>query len=164
MSRDNLASHLYEAHRSSLVNYADKLCRDRTSAEDVVQDAWLLFDRQRDLTAIRDPIGYLKRIVRNLVFARARRPREGQLGDDAQDIPDSRPSVEAEYIARQSMRMLLDAIDAMPDRQKAAIKMYHFDDLKLREVAVRLGLSVSYTHTLIAEGMETLARLRKQGI
>lgn len=167
MSRDHRDLRLYESHRDSLVSYAGKLSGDRASAEDAVQDAWLQFDRQRDVTAIHDPIGYLKRIVRNLVFEQTRRrKREDRLGltrscPEEQDIPDSRPGVEAECIAHQSMMLVLDTIDAMPERQKAAIKMYHFEGLKLREVAERLGLSVSHTQSLIAEGMETCNQMRK---
>lgn len=147
------------------MNYAGKLSGDRVGAEDIVQDAWLLMDRQADSGLIREPLGYLRRIVRNLVFARARQSREAAVAtEDMPDIADDRASAEAELMARQAMDLVLDTIDAMPARQKAAMKMYHFEEMKLREVAAKLGLSVSYTQRLIAEGLEICNQRRRQGL
>ncbi|MGE3303133.1 MAG: RNA polymerase sigma factor [Hyphomonadaceae bacterium] len=166
MNHERIALRLYRTHRDTLVNYAGKLSGDRAGAEDIVQDAWLLMDRQPDEAVIREPIGYLRRIIRNLVFAQARRrSRETLVAvDDLRGLADDRPSAEAELAARQMMERILDTIDAMPTRQRAAIKMYHFEDMKLREIAERLGLSVSYTHRLIAEGMDICNQRRREGL
>lgn len=146
------------------MSYAGKLSGDRASAEDIVQDAWLLMDRKARDGIIREPLGYLRRIIRNLVFAQARGARETAVApEDMADVADDRPSAEAALMARQAMDRVLDAIDAMPPRQRAAIKMYHFEGMKLREIAERLGLSTSYTHRLIADGMEICDQRRRQG-
>jgi RNA polymerase sigma-70 factor (ECF subfamily) len=147
------------------VSYAGKLSGDRAAAEDIVQDAWILLDRQTDVGAIREPMGYLRRIIRNLVFAQSRQNRETAMAtEDLPELADDSPSVEATLMARQAMGLMLDAIDAMPTRQKAAIKMYHFEDMKLREIAMKLGLSVSYTQRLIADGMEICNQRRRQAL
>ncbi len=165
MVNDRAALRLYKAHRKGLVSYAGKLSGDRVAAEDIVQDAWLLLNRKIDIVEIREPLNYLRRIIRNLVFAEARqRSRETALPDDAMtNITDDRPSVETDLIARQTMERVFDAIDAMPPRQRTAIKMYHFEGLKLREVAERLDLSISFTHSLIVEGIEICNRRRREG-
>src|SRR5690606_11414512 len=155
LSHDRIVLRLYRTHRETLVSYAGKLSGDRASAEDIVQDAWLLMDRKARDGIIREPLGYLRRIIRNLVFAQARGAREtAGAPEDMADVADDRPSAEAALMARQAMDRVLAAIDAMPPRQRAAIKMYHFEGMKLREIAERLGLSTSYTHRLIADGME----------
>ena len=38
---------LYQTHRATLLSYATRLSGDKTVAEDIVQDVWLLFSRQR---------------------------------------------------------------------------------------------------------------------
>ncbi|WP_081663368.1 sigma-70 family RNA polymerase sigma factor [Sphingomonas sp. YL-JM2C] len=165
MNQERISLRLYRTHRDTLVNYAGRLSGDRAGAEDIVQDAWLLLDRKTDDGAIREPLGYLRRIIRNLVFAQARQAREiAVAAEDMPDIADDRPSAEAEVMARQTMDLVLDAIDAMPARQKAAIKMYHFENMKLRDIAAKLGLSVSYTQSLIAQGMEICNQQRRQGL
>lgn len=161
---ESVASRLYRTHHYSLVRYASRLSRDRSWAEDIVHDAWLRLDRQTHTTAIEEPLAYVRSIIRNLIFAKARRPaiETAVAAEDIRELADDRPSVEAQLIARQTMELVLDAIDAMPERQQAAIKMYYFDGLKLREAAERLGLSVSHTHSLIVDGMKICNR-RRQG-
>ncbi|WP_349924593.1 sigma factor-like helix-turn-helix DNA-binding protein [Acetobacter pasteurianus] len=42
------------------------------------------------------------------------------------------------------MNRVMDAIDAMPERQGKAIRMYHFDGMKLREIAQELDADFSH--------------------
>lgn len=168
MRPEPVALRLYKSHRASLVSYAGRLSGDPDAAEDIVQDAWLLFDGRPAADGVREPLGYLKRIVRNLVFAQARRNRrEGPVGDldtaeAVRRLADERPSVEAELIARDDMRLVMGVVGALPDRQQAAFKMYYFDGLKLREVAMRLGISTSLAHLLVTEAMQLCDERRKQ--
>lgn len=166
MGRDRPASHLYRTHRNTLVSYASKLAGDRGVAEDIVQDAWLLFDRQPHAERIAEPLGYFKRIVRNLVFARARRGQhEAPAGDTAiAQLADERPSIEADLIAQDEMRLVMAVVHSLPMRQQAAFKLYHFEGLKLREIAGRLGISVSLTHLLVTEAMQLCDERRKREI
>ncbi|KEQ52187.1 Sigma-24 (FecI) [Sphingobium chlorophenolicum] len=168
LGSDRVALRLYKSHRESLVTYAGRLSGDPAAAEDIVHDAWLLFDRQPAPDQIREPLSYLKRIVRNLVFAQVRhRRREPSLaapeaGAVVEMLMDDRPSVEADLIARDDMRLVMQVVNGLPARQSAAFKMYHFEELKLREIAIRLGVSVSLTHLLITEAMELCDEMRKR--
>lgn len=159
MKRNSAALHLYRSHRNSLVSYAGRISGDPDGAEDIVQDAWLLFSRPQHAEGIQEPLGYLKRIVRNLVFAQGRRNRKNptvaaDISESADRIVDDRPSIEAELIARDDMRLVMDVVQSLPDRQQAAFKMYHFEGLKLREVAARLGISTSLAHLLVTDAMQ----------
>src|SRR3546814_1293981 len=66
---------LYLRHRAELIDYATPIVGDRALAEDVVQDAWLRFSEAGSHDAktrlIRQPVGYLYRIVRNLALDRS---------------------------------------------------------------------------------------------
>jgi RNA polymerase sigma factor (sigma-70 family) len=167
LKSERIALSVYESHRDSLVSYAGQLSGDPVAAEDIVQDAWLLFERQPG-KAIREPLGYFRRIVRNLVFANARRNRhEGRIaGEDMADavsrLADDAPSVEAELIARDDLRLVMQVVDALPERQVAAFKMYYFEGMKLREVATRLGISTSLAHLLVTEAMQLCDERRQR--
>lgn len=167
MKSDRITVSLYESHRDSLISYAGQLSGDPAGAEDIVQDAWLLFDRQPGKT-IREPLGYFRRIVRNLVFANARKTRhEGRIAgvdmvDAVSRVPDATPSVEAELIARDDLRLIMQVVNSLPERQVAAFKMYCFEGMKLREVATRLGISTSMAHLLVTEAMQLCDEQRKR--
>jgi len=162
-----LALRLYKSHRESLVSYAGRLSGDPVAAEDIVQDAWLLLDKQAAGNGVREPLGYLKRIVRNLVFAQARRARYESAGvlDAAEAVgalTDDRPSAEAELIAREEVALVMDVLASLPERQQAAFKMYHFEEMKLREVGARLAISTSLAHLLVTEAMQLCDERRKR--
>ncbi|BAU38677.1 DNA-directed RNA polymerase sigma-70 factor [Acetobacter pasteurianus NBRC 101655] len=159
---------LYQTHRATLLSYATRLSGDKTVAEDIVQDVWLLFSRQR-VETIAAPLNYLRTIVRNLVITRVRKEGvENTAGSDFEavtaEIADDQVSPEENVASREAMKRIVDAIAAMPDpRQRQAIRMYHFEGLKLREIAVHLDLSLTRVHGLIEDGMAICDRVRKEG-
>jgi len=148
---------LYLAHRGALVNYASTIVGDRARAEDVVQEAWLRFGAAAENRPLEEPVGFLYRIVRNLaVDGRRRLTREGRTVEadhDAVDVPLDYPSPEAEAVAREELRLLRRAIAELPERTRVALEMRRFGGLKLREIAARLGVSVTVAHEIVAEGI-----------
>ncbi len=61
---------LYRENRDELLKYAGRIVRDRASAEDIVQEAWLKFsDRLQQGGEVSQPLSYLYAIVRNLAGA-----------------------------------------------------------------------------------------------
>lgn len=165
MSSERVSHKLYRTHRTAFLAYAGRLTGDKQSAEDLVQDAWVLFE-QRDGRDITSPVSYFKTIIRNLFqFSRRRTRLEKTEGTDFENasvcVADQAPSPEQVANVRWQMNRLLDVIDNMPPRQSTAIKMYYFEGLKLREIAAQLDLSVSYTQSLIAEGIEICSIIRE---
>ena len=168
MNRACTSLELYQTHRASLLSYATRLSGDQAVAEDIVQDVWLLFSRQQ-IETIAAPLNYLRTMVRNLVITRGRRlALEATAGTDFEiataGLADGQVSPEESAASRATMQRLVDAIEALPDeRQRQAIRMYHFEGRKLREVGTRLGLSMTRVHGLIEEGMVICDRVRKEG-
>ena len=168
MKPERVAVSLYKTHRDSLVAYAGKLSGDPIGAEDIVQDAWLLLDNQLASKPIREPLGYLKRIVRNLVFAQVRRRHRDRTADreDPDNVmarlADEAPSAEAVLMARDELGLLMEVVNALPERQIAAFKMYHFEGMKLREIAQRLGISTSLAHLLVRETIQLCDERRQR--
>ncbi|MBL4801612.1 MAG: sigma-70 family RNA polymerase sigma factor [Emcibacter sp.] len=158
------------AHRVQLVNYASKIVYDTSHAEDVVQEAWTRLSRASENQLINEPVRYLYRIVRNLSIDFLRRSaREGlHVGLDmeiaSRVISDDAPCAEATLIAREEMRIVLEAIAELPERERIAIEMYRFGNFKLREIAEHLGVSVGLVHSLIADGLAHCDRRRNARI
>ncbi|MFT8723735.1 MAG: RNA polymerase sigma factor [Acetobacter malorum] len=167
MKTKQALSDLYEAHRSGLLSYARQLSGDSVLAEDIVHDAWVLFAKQ-PTQAISSPASYLRTIVRNLLLTRGRRAKIERVSDADFDVvsatvADETSSPEDVVAAREIMTCVMDALDALPKRQSDAIRMYHFEGMKLREVAAALDVSISMAHTLITEGLAICNRVRKEG-
>ena len=150
---------LYVAHRGELVNYASGIVGDRASAEDVVQEAWLRFGAASQRRVPEEPLGYLYRVVRNLAIdGRRRLTREARIVDpavaaDGETVSADRPSPECEAEGREELRLLQAAMAELPERTRIALEMHRFGGFKLREIAARLGVSVTVAHEIVADGV-----------
>jgi RNA polymerase sigma-70 factor (ECF subfamily) len=148
---------LYQAHRVELVRYASTFAGSRAQAEDVVQEAWLRLGRLRDIDLIHEPVGYLYRMVRNLAIdayrTRARETARSEAEGPAAAMADERPSPEQTILAKDELRIVLDALADLPERVQVAVRMNRMEGRKLQEVADFLGLSVTRTHVLISEAV-----------
>lgn len=167
---------VFVEHRADLVQYAARILGSRSSAEDVVQEAYLRFARQSDGgeapgdgpsrdgmrgDRILEPVRYLYRIVRNLAYDWGRRPSM-PLVDDLDDgllarAASTTPSPEENLRWRQDLGRVERALDGLPERTRLAFEMHRLGGLPLKEIAARLDISVTRTHQLIKTALTVCA-------
>lgn len=151
---------LYLAHRDELLNYAITIVRDRSSAEDLLQEAWVRFHEAADNQVLKEPLAYLYRIVRNLaVDGRRKAGRENQVISAGFEVladaaPDGTPSIEMALAYKQEYALVMQAIAELPERTRLAVEMHRFGGRKLREIAAHLGISLPLAHVLVSEGIQ----------
>ncbi|MPY68778.1 MAG: sigma-70 family RNA polymerase sigma factor [Alphaproteobacteria bacterium] len=155
---------LYMAHRGELVRYASGIVGDAARAEEVVQEAWLRFGAEAKGQLLEEPVGYLYRVVRNLAIdcyrQRMRERRYVEPGNSyaGRDPADDLPSPETVAVARDELRLLREAMAELPERTRIALEMRRFGGYKLREIADRLGISVTSVHDIVVEGIDYCRR------
>ncbi len=140
------------------MNYADGIVHDRAYAEDVVQEAWLRLGSAAAKRPLDEPLAYLYRIIRNLA-ADSRRKVKRQvwiLGDGESayvNTADERMTPEAELLAEEELRLLTEAMNELPERNRIALEMRRFGNCKLKDIAAHLNVSVTVAHEIIANGI-----------
>lgn len=151
---------LFVAHRGSLVEYATRIVGSRAQAEDLVQEAWLRFDEVSRQRLLDEPLGYLYRIVRNLALDGRRRAafERGLAAGGANDAlfavsPSAEPTPEAVALHREELRLLLAALDELPERTRIAFEMHRLGGCRLREIAEFLEISPAWAQRLVMEGL-----------
>lgn len=164
VSSVNATLAIYMAHRDELLRYANTIVRDRASAEDLVQEAWLRFEQAAESHLLKEPLAYLYRIVRNLaVDGRRKLGREGQVVLGGLEIlpeaaRDESPSVETTLHYKQEYALMVKAISELPERTRIAVEMHRFGGKKLKEIAAHLNVSLPWAHVLVSEGIEHCKR------
>lgn len=162
---------VFVEHRADLVQYATRILGSRSSAEDVVQEAYLRFARQADGEAapgdgarsdrILEPVRYLYRIVRNLAYDWGRRPSMPLVGDLDDGLlartASTAPTPEEDLRWRQDLGRVERALDSLPERTRQAFEMHRLGGLPLKEIAGRLDISVTRTHQLIKTALTVCA-------
>jgi RNA polymerase sigma factor for flagellar operon FliA len=70
--------------------------------------------------------------------------------DSTSALTDESDNPEKNIEAAEVKRMLADAIDALPEREKKVVTLYYFEELTLKEISAVLGVSesrISQIHT-----------------
>ncbi len=139
---------------------AYRMLGDATEAEDVAQEAmmrlWRIAPDWREGEA--KVTTWLYRVVANLCTDRLRKRPRGAVDIEAVAEPqDPAPSVEAKMQADARSNALRAALATLPERQRLAVMMRHFDGATNPEIAARLDISTEAVESLTARGKRALA-------
>lgn len=81
--------------------------------------------------------------------------------EDLPVVDESRIPLDEALQARQTCRLVAEAVAKLPQQEGTLITLYYYGELSLEEVGKRLGLSKSWTSRLHGRAMEKLGRLLK---
>jgi RNA polymerase sigma-70 factor (ECF subfamily) len=146
------------AHQSKLRTLALGLLGDRDSADDAVQDAWLLA-LGRDRCDVRRPRSWLAAILRNVrrqnARAAARRARREQIAAAREALPST-----AELVERAELqRRLVEAVLRLEEPYRSTILLRFFESRSVREIAAHRNVPVGTVETHVRRA---LAKLRDE--
>jgi RNA polymerase sigma-70 factor (ECF subfamily) len=155
---------LMEAHLGRIHAFAWRMLGDAAEAEDVAQDAFLRLWRQAGKWRAEARVGtWLHRVAHNLCIDRLRQ-RRGDSGAELPDLPDPAPGPAADQQRAQVARRIEAALAGLPERQRAAIVLVHYQELGNIEAAGIMGVGVEAMESLLSRGRrglrEALAGLR----
>lgn len=149
---------LYEAHWRGLVRLAVLLVDDISSAEDVVQDAFVSLHMRTD--GLRDPdaaLAYLRASVVNLSRSVLRRRQVARKHLKVAEPDWSAPADHA-VLLHDEHRATLAAVHALPQRQQEVLILRYWSGLSERDIAETLGISAGSVKSAASRGMASLQR------
>ncbi len=146
-----LSERLRVFYRRRLKNITDEL-------EDLVQETLLAIHNQRHTYDQARPLTvWVYAIARyKLIDLLRRRGRREMLTDTLDDVNEL-PAPE-DATASEARRDLLQLLDALPERQRAAIRYVKMDGRSVAEAARLTGMSVSAIKVNIHRGLKALAK------
>ena len=158
---DACVEQLYAAHWRSLVRLSLLLVHDTGTAEEVVQDAFVaMHGRWRRL---RDPelaLAYLRQAVVNRSRSVLRhRGVQHRHADAERPVVRDLPGVDEAALATERRATLLDALRALPDRQREVLALRYYLDLSEAEIASTLGISRGAVKSHASRGVAALRTL-----
>jgi RNA polymerase sigma-70 factor (sigma-E family) len=157
LEREAALARLFDAHHTPLLRLAVLLGAEG-EAEDIVSEAFYeLYRRWHRLRSPDAALGYLRAVVCNLVRMRVRRLQVAR--KHAHHVLESVGSPEAEVLLRDDQRALVDAIRRLPARQREALVLRYWLDLREAEIAAAMGISAGAVKSHTSRGMATLTRM-----
>ncbi len=155
---------LVDRHLPVVLGIARRMLRDGAEAEDVAQEAMLRLWRTAAALDL-GPAGarpWLRRVVSNLCIDRI---RAGQRTEVSDEVPEGEvPAGQLRGLAdRELAKRVETAVKQLPDRQRVALTLFHYEGLSQLEVAEAMGISDEAVESLLARARRTLkAELKEE--
>jgi RNA polymerase sigma-70 factor (ECF subfamily) len=148
---------LFRAWYAPLVQFAERLLRDRDAAEETVQDVLLeLWKRREQLVIQGSPQAYLFQSTRNRALNRIRHLKV-ENRDDEFDTDSVAASTRADASAGEGEleEAARAALESLPPRCRQVFELNRIHGLKYAEVAATLGVSVKAVEAHMARALRT---------
>lgn len=144
---------LMDRHMLRAIRVAARLVGNTADADEIGQEAFVRVWRHASRY---DPARarfstWLYQILTNLALDRRRRRQHVPL-DEAGELVETGPAAEDRLVDREMRRLAEAAIEALPERQRAAVVLFHLEDVSVREGAAILGVTEKSFESLLSRG------------
>ena len=148
---------LVDRHLPTVLAIARRMLRDDAEAEDVAQETMLRLWRNAAGLEL-GPHGvrpWLRRVASNLCIDRVRARRNTTV---VEEVPEeSAPPTQLRHLAERELGARVDAaLQALPERQRLALTLFHYEGMSQIEVGEVLGISDEAVESLLARARRTL--------
>ncbi|SPL88158.1 Sigma-70, region 4 type 2 [[Actinomadura] parvosata subsp. kistnae] len=140
------------ARATTLLRLAHLACGDRAEAEDLLQTALERTYRNWNKVRHDSPEPYVRRVIVNTAISRARRRAILRM-IPVRVLPDT-PARSDDVDLRE---VLMDALRALPPRQRAVVVLRYWEDLSEQQTAQVLGCAIG---TVKSQCSRALVKLR----
>jgi len=156
---DRAFEQMFKAHYKALHSYASVMLRDEDTAEEIVQSMFLKFWEKRSLLNIQTSIkAYLYKCVHNdsLNYLKHQTIKTKYQDYAIHSMNDHHePASSRAELTELEMR-LQEALRELPEQCRTIFQMSRFEELKYREIADQLGLSVKTIENQMGKALRIL--------
>ena len=150
---------VFKTHFKRLHSYAFTILRDEVEAEEIVQQVFFkLWDRNENLSLTGSVSAYLYRAVHNesLNYIKHQKVRSNHKLHVAYSMKN-----EVEHPAKKVMtgeleKKIHSALNELPEQCRTIFQLSRFDELKYREIADKLGISVKTVENQMGKALKLL--------
>lgn len=156
--RDHDAMRMAADRHAQLVwRVAYRMLGDAAEAEDIAQESLLKLWNHADRWRANGPgmAAWLKRVTINQCLDRLRR-RRFTSDEDVPERADETPIASAQIEAVETGRAVKDCIDALPDRQRAAVVLTYYEEQQNNHAAESLDMQLKAFESLLFRARASL--------
>jgi RNA polymerase sigma-70 factor (ECF subfamily) len=145
---------VWRAHGAAIYTRCCRILRDRSSAQDAMQQTMIVaLHNQRQLLEVDEIRGWLIRVaVRKCLDALRSSKRSDRLQRDGQDSRPAEPGVVEQLGMTQDRRALEDCLAALPSEIAAAVLMRYRDGMSWAQIADTVEMALDTIRMRVQRG------------
>lgn len=150
---------LFKTHYKALHAYANLILKDEDSAEEVVQQMFLKFWEKRELLQVETSMkAYLYKCVYNdsLNFLKHEKVKLKYHDFTKQTADHLSDSASAKVELSELQIRLREALNQLPEQCRTIFQLSRFEELKYREIAEKLGISIKTVENQMGKALRIL--------
>ena len=164
VERPSYITNVFLEHRDAIVRMILRLSVKPEDVDDILQESLLRVFEADEKKKIRRPKSYLFKVSRNMVFRRReRRSREVLSEIDEASIDSRSVPADRDLHYRRMHDAFWEALSTLPQPHQRAILLRRVYGFSQKEVAGKMGVSVSSVEKYIAHGIKTCRRAMRRG-
>lgn len=158
--RDNAAfEQVFKTHYKNLHSYAFTILKDESEAEEMVQQVFFkLWDRSEHLSFSGSIAAYLYRAVHNesLNFLKHEKVKESHRLHVAYSMKNKSEQPQAKLMGKELEGKYREALNELPEQCRTVFQMSRFEDMKYKEIADKLDISVKTVENHMGKALKLL--------
>lgn len=137
--------------------YALSILKDEAQARDAVQDLYIkLWNGREALEQVKSPPSWGTALLKNICIDRLRRLRQHPAAE-LPELPEGEDAQQA-MIGREKMKAVEDAVGQLPEKLRSLIRLRYYEDLSIKEIAEKTGLSGINIRVLLSRARAALEK------
>lgn len=156
---ESVFEQVFKAYFKRLHSYAFTILKDEAVAEEMVQQVFFkLWERTETLSIAGSVAGYLYRAVHNesLNYLKHQQVKRNYHLHIAYSMRNESDHAGGKIAAAELEGKLRDALNELPEQCRTIFQMSRFDELKYREIASKLDISVKTVENQMGKALKLL--------
>jgi len=159
---------ILHTNKNRVFSYAFYLLRNREDAEDITQEVFIRLWKNWDSIDRKKVVGWMMRVTHNccIDLMRQKKASANQLrsagrvdSESALLKSDTNTDPELQYEFTETQRVLLSAMEALPERTKSMLLLHYFQGLKYEAIGEILNTKVSTVKVAVHRGKKVLRQV-----
>ena len=160
IKRDEAAfEQVFKTHYKSLHAYAFSMLKDEDDAEEMVQQVFFkLWERSESLSFSGSIAAYLYRAVHNesLNFLKHQKVKAGHQLHVAYSMKNKSEQAHGNVTGKELENKFREALNELPEQCRTVFQLSRFEDLKYREIANKLDISIKTVENHMGKALKLL--------